>query len=85
MQAEFLQPLIDRCFGIAFRAGVLGASPESLAGRNFHVKYISPMARSQKLEEVTAIERYGQFVSQQMAQGFPRRATSSTAMKQTAQ
>ncbi len=71
MQAEFLQPLIDRCFGIAFRAGVLGAAPESLAGRNFHVKYISPMARSQKLEEVTAIERYGQFVSQQMAQGFP--------------
>lgn len=70
MQAEFLQPLIERCFGIAYRAGVLGAAPQSLAGQSFHVKYISPMARSQKLEEVTAIERYGVFVGQQVAAGF---------------
>lgn len=70
MQAEFLQPLIERCFGIAYRAGVLGQAPQSLAGQSFHVKYISPMARSQKLEEVTAIERYGLFVGQQMQAGF---------------
>jgi hypothetical protein len=70
MQAEFLQPLIERCFGLAYRAGVLGQAPQSLAGRSFHVKYISPMARSQKLEEVTAIERYGAFVGQQVAAGF---------------
>lgn len=57
MQAEYLQPLIERCFGIAFRAGALGQPPKSLAGRDFHVRYISPLARAQKLEDVTAIER----------------------------
>lgn len=70
MQAEFLQPLIERCFGLAYRAGVLGGAPQSLSGQSFHVKYISPMARSQKLEEVTAIQRYGLFVGEQVAAGF---------------
>lgn len=69
MQAEFLQPLIERCFGIAYRAGELGIAPQSLAGRNFHVKYISPMARSQKLEEVTAVERYTMYVEARVAAG----------------
>jgi Bacteriophage head to tail connecting protein len=59
-QAEYLQPLINRCFGLAYRAGVFGEAPESLADREFTVKYISPLARAQKLEDVTAIERlYG--------------------------
>lgn len=74
MQSEFLQPLIERCFGIMYRSGALGKAPESLAGRAFHVKYISPMARSQKLEDVTAIERYGLFVSQQVQSGFAQAA-----------
>jgi len=58
LQAEYLQPLIARCFGLAYRAGVLGQAPERLRGRAFSVKYISPLARSQKLEEVTAIDNY---------------------------
>lgn len=62
MQPEYLQPLIERCFGIAYRAGVLGEAPESLAGRDFHIKYISPLARAQKLEDVTAIERLSQSI-----------------------
>ena len=57
LQAEYLQPLIERCFGIAYRAGILGQAPESLAGRNFTVRYLSPLARSQKLEQVTAINQ----------------------------
>lgn len=74
LQAEFLQPLVERCFGIAYRAGVLGVAPPALAGRSFHVKYISPMARSQRLEDVTAIERYGLFVGQQVQAGFQQAA-----------
>lgn len=58
LQAEYLQPLITRCFGIAYRAGVLGQAPESLVGRNYSIRYISPLARSQKLEEVTAIDQF---------------------------
>ena len=58
LQTEYLQPLIERCFGIAFRAGILGNPPESLAGRPYTVRYLSPLARAQKLEEVTAIDQY---------------------------
>lgn len=58
LQTEYLQPMIERCFGIAYRAGILGEAPESLAGRNFTVRYLSPLARSQKLEEVSAIDTY---------------------------
>jgi hypothetical protein len=58
LQAEFLQPLIERCFNIAYRAGILGRAPDSLRGKNFTVKYISPLARAQRLEEVTAIDTF---------------------------
>ncbi|CUJ67547.1 portal protein [Achromobacter sp. 2789STDY5608628] len=56
LQAEYLQPLIERCFGLAFRGGLFGQPPQSLAGRPYTVIYLSPMAKSQKMEEVSAIE-----------------------------
>ncbi|EOZ9097140.1 portal protein [Klebsiella aerogenes] len=58
-QAEYLQPLVERCFGLAYRAGVFPPAPESLQEANFNVRYISPLARAQQLENVTAIERLG--------------------------
>jgi len=58
LQTEYLQPLIERCFGIAMRAGILGQPPASLANRPYTVRYLSPLARAQKLEEVTAIDQY---------------------------
>lgn len=61
MQAEYLQPMLQRCFGLAFRAGLFSPPPESLAGRQYTITYLSPMAKSQKLEEVSAIE--GAFAS----------------------
>lgn len=69
-QAEYLQLLVVRCFGIAFRAGIFSPPPESLQNANFNVRYISPLARAQKLEDVTAIERYGQNIMQ-LAQAYP--------------
>lgn len=57
LQAEYLQVMIERCFGLGYRAGAFGLAPDSIAGREFSVKYISPLARAQKLEDVTAIER----------------------------
>lgn len=58
LQAEYLRPLVERCFGLCFRAGILGQPPESLQGRDFSVRYVSPLARAQRLEEVTAVERW---------------------------
>lgn len=58
LQSEYLQPMIERCFGIAYRAGMLGQAPDSLAGKNFKIKYNGPLARAQKLDEVNAIDQY---------------------------
>jgi hypothetical protein len=57
LQAEYLQPLITRCFGVAYRAGIFAPPPDSLVNRDFTIRYVSPLARAQKLEEVSAIER----------------------------
>lgn len=59
-QSEYLQPLIERCFGLAYRAGVFPPAPRSLAQRSFTVRYLSPLARAQKMEEVMAINQYVQ-------------------------
>lgn len=56
MQPEWYTPMVVRCFGLAYRAGILGQPPQSLANRNFRVVFNSPMAKNQKLEEVGAIE-----------------------------
>ena len=58
LQAEYLNTILDRCFGLALRAGALGNPPEELQGRNLSFKFVSPMARSQRMEEVTATEQY---------------------------
>lgn len=57
-QPEWLQPLVERCFGLAFRAGVFSPPPESLANRDFRVTYDSPMARAQKLDDVASMDRH---------------------------
>jgi hypothetical protein len=63
-QAEFLQPLIERAFGIAWRANIasgyrlVGKPPASLLNRSFTVRYLSPLARAQKLGSVDAMDRY---------------------------
>lgn len=58
LQAEYLQPLVERCFGIAYRAGIFVEPPESIAGQEFSVRYLSPLARSQKAVDVAAMDRY---------------------------
>jgi hypothetical protein len=58
IQSEELAPTVERAFGVAYRAGVFGPAPESLAGRPFKVKYKSPFARAQRLEDVIAMNEY---------------------------
>lgn len=62
LQSEFPKVVVERCFGIAFRAGALeaelGPVPESLANADYTVTYISPLSRSQKMEQVTAAQAY---------------------------
>lgn len=56
--AEWCAPMVVRCFMLKFRAGGMSPPPESVAGRPFKVRFIGPHARSQRLEEVTAMDRH---------------------------
>lgn len=67
MQAEWLQRMIERCFGLAWRAGILTPPPQSLANRSFRVTFTSPMAKAQKLEEVSAVQNTFTAVAQTAA------------------
>ncbi len=67
LQSEWLQPLIERCYGLALRAGILGMPPQSLRNRTYSIKYESPLARAQKLEDVSAMDRYEQALGAEAA------------------
>ncbi len=71
LQSEFLQPLIKRCFGIAFRAGALTPAPESLRGADAIITYVSPLARAQKLEDVGAMDRFEANIMAIAKEGIP--------------
>lgn len=58
MQSEFLQAMIKRCFGIAYRAGVFGQPPQWMENKTVAVRYTGPLARSQKLVDVAAMDRF---------------------------
>jgi hypothetical protein len=77
-QAEDLAPTIMRVFGLAMRSGALieevGPIPDSLANATLNIRYQSPLARAQKLEEVTAIERLTANVGAMVAGGWAEAA-----------
>jgi len=58
LQSEFLTHLVARCFGLAIRANLLPALPDSImqSNGNFEVAYRSPLARSQKMQDLQAID-----------------------------
>ncbi len=57
LQSEYMVQVVNRCFGIAYRAGVLGVAPASLQGKTSNISFQSPMARAQKLDDVAAMDR----------------------------
>jgi len=63
-QTEFLNPLIERIFGIMIRGGVLNDPPEAISESNMDIEYVGPLARSQRMEEAIAVERLYQLAMQ---------------------
>lgn len=55
-KSEFLDPCIDRVFGIALRHGLIPPPPEELAGIPLQVDYISILAQAQKLVGLSAMQ-----------------------------
>ena len=67
-QTEDLAPTIDRVFGMMYRRGrpeiggepgpkLIDDAPDTIAGEVFSIRYLSPLARAQKLEDVSAISQ----------------------------
>ena len=63
-QSEFLNPLIERVFGLMFRADAFLPAPENIKGQSINIEYVGPLARSQRMEEATAVERLYQLAMQ---------------------
>lgn len=57
MQAEFLQPMVERLYAIMDRRGLIPEAPAQLNGLELKVQYTSVMAASQRLSEIQAIRR----------------------------
>lgn len=55
---ELLDPLIDRAFDLALRAGLLPEPPAELDGLDLKVEYVSMMAAAQKMIAVAGQERF---------------------------
>lgn len=57
-QAEYLTPITERCFWIMYRAGALPTPPEQMQNADFTVRYDSPLARAQKMQEAQALSEF---------------------------
>ena len=57
LQQEFLNPLIERVFGIMYRTGQFQDQPETVTGDDIDIEYQGPLARNQRYEDAQAIER----------------------------
>ena len=59
LQSEFLNPIVERAFYSMLRGNVLPPMPDILkeVGGDLDIEYVGPLARSQKMEEVTGIQR----------------------------
>ena len=57
LQAEFLEPLIGRCFAVLSRQNALPPVPEFLVGMPLAIQYVSPLAKAQKLGDLQSVLR----------------------------
>jgi hypothetical protein len=64
LQAEFLDPLIERVFGILLRRGYLPKPPDQLRGVDIRAEYVSPVARAQQMNRVTGVQRLLESIGQ---------------------
>lgn len=60
---EKLSPAIERVYSIAFKLGKLPDLPPELAGENYVIEYISPLARAQKSLELNNLSQAMQIIA----------------------
>ena len=62
LQAELLDPLVDRVFDVMLESGLVPEPPPELQGAPLQVEYISLLAQAQKMVGTTAVEQTASFV-----------------------
>ena len=71
LQAELLQPLIERCYQILIRQEQFAPPPDVIAGQDIDIEYVSPLAKAQRQTEVQSTLQMLQIV-QPIAQIDPK-------------
>lgn len=64
LQAELLNPLVLRVFYTLARAGRFAPPPDTIQATALDVRYVSPLARAQRMDEITALQRFTEGVGQ---------------------
>lgn len=67
LHSELLDPLIDRVFNMAARAGILPPPPPEIEESELNVEYISVLAQAQRMVAVGGIEQLAGFIGQASA------------------
>jgi len=62
LMSELLDPIIYRTFGILFRKGMLPPPPDAIQDSNMLVEYVSPLAKAQRISEITSLSQGLQIV-----------------------
>ena len=57
LEADYTSAVVERVFGVMFRAGAFPQPPEALRGRDVHFEYASPVERARKEIEAAAARR----------------------------
>ena len=63
LQAEMLQPMIERVFQLLVRQEKIPVAPSDIVDRNLDIEYVSPPAKAQKQTDVQAIMRLFELMS----------------------
>ena len=64
LQAELLQPLIDRSFALMNRQGMFDDAPDFMQGMDIDIQYVSPLAKAQKQTDLQSIMRALEIIGQ---------------------
>ena len=63
LQAELLQPMIERVFALLIRQGKIPEAPETIEQESLDIEYVSPLAKAQKQSDVQGIMRLFELLS----------------------
>ena len=63
LQSELLRPLIDRIYNLISKQKGFEAAPESMAGNEIDIEYVSPLAKAQRQGDVQASLELFQFLA----------------------